>query len=58
MKLYQFTQEIKDKERLLNLKAGLMRLIFKGYEIQEGFADMVLQIVHHKEGTSTHLVSY
>ena len=55
---YQFTQEIKDKEKIAEFESWFDEIDFsKDIEIQEGYADMVLQIVHHKEGTSTHLVS-
>src|SRR5699024_3877836 len=55
---YQFNQEIKDKEKIAEFENWFDDIEHtKDIEIQKGYADMVLQIVHHKEGTSTHPVS-
>lgn len=54
---YQFTQEIKDKEKIAEFEKWFDEIDFsKDIEIQEEYADMILQI-RHKEGVSTHPVS-
>lgn len=55
---YQFTQEIKDKEKIAEFEKWFDEIDFSNdIEIQEGYADIVLQISHYKEGTLTHPVS-
>ena len=54
---YQFTQEIKDKEKIAEFEKWFDEIDFsKDIEVQEEHADMILQI-RHKEGVSTHPVS-
>lgn len=55
---YEFSEEIKDKEKIAEFENWFDKINFTE-EIDEpvGYADIILQIRHYKEGTSTHPIS-
>ncbi|MGX7394686.1 hypothetical protein [Carnobacterium mobile] len=55
---YKFSEEIKDEEKIVEFENWFDRINFTE-EIGEpdGYADIVLQIRHYKEGISTHPIS-
>lgn len=55
---YEFSEEIKDKEKIAEFENWLDKINFtEEIDKPDGYADIILQIRHYKEGTSTHPIS-
>lgn len=55
---YEFSEEIKDKEKIAEFENWFDKINFtEKIDEPEGYADIILQIRHYKEGTSTHPIS-